>query len=159
MELTTRRETIPREFSHLVLVPCSILTTTALTGAETQTIYAAREEEAVAIAAGLHLAGASPLVAFQNSGLANSFNTIGSLALAYNIPLCLMVTLRGSADELNATQMPVGRATESMLDALSLSHETIRHLGEVAGATLRAKEQAEKAGQPHFILFDRAQNA
>lgn len=70
-----------------------------------------------------------------------------------------MVTLRGSADELNATQIPVGRATESMLDALSLSHETIRHLGEVAAATLRAKEQAEEAGQPHFILFDGAQNA
>lgn len=88
MELTTRRETIPREFSHLVLVPCSILTTTALAGAETQTIYAAREEEAVAIAAGLHLAGASPLVAFQNSGLANSFNEVFSSGVRARAVAC-----------------------------------------------------------------------
>lgn len=142
-------------FTHHVLVPCSILTTLKLPGmrAGVGKIYAAREEEAVAIASGLHLGGSWPLLAFQNSGLANSFNTIGSLAVSYRIPLCLLITMRGGPNDANATQIPIGRATTSMLDALGTNYTVIGDQDHVAAATLEAQRSAAETSEPHFVLF------
>ena len=48
-----------------------------------------REDEAIGIAAGAFLAGKSPVVLMQNSGLGNSLNALTSLNLIYSIP-CLL---------------------------------------------------------------------
>ncbi|MET3811053.1 sulfopyruvate decarboxylase TPP-binding subunit [Arthrobacter sp. UYEF3] len=56
----------------------------------------------------------------QNSGLMNSLNTLGSLPMAYGIGLPILVTLRGSLDDKNMTQHPIGLATRGILDELRL---------------------------------------
>jgi len=88
------------------MVPCSriseVLDETKVDGL----LVTSREEEALAIGAGLVLAGATPLVAMQASGLLNSLNSLGSLAVAYRLPLLLFVSMRGSLVDKNLTQAP-----------------------------------------------------
>src|SRR5207244_12284766 len=58
-----------------------------------------REEEAVGILAGLFLAGQRGAMLVQSSGLGNTLNALGSLAMAYRIPFPLLVSLRGELGE------------------------------------------------------------
>src|SRR5262249_58579242 len=86
---------------------------------------ATREEEAFGIAAGLYLGGRRPTVMLQSSGLGNSLNAITSLILPYQIPMLIVVSMRGDAGEWNAAQVPMGRAVRSIFDAIGVPHMTV----------------------------------
>src|SRR5438270_4289233 len=88
-------------------------------------ILAMREEEAFGIAAGLYLGGRRPTVMLQSSGLGNSLNAITSLVLPYQIPVLIVVSMRGDAGEWNAAQVPMGRAVRSIFDAIGIPHATL----------------------------------
>jgi sulfopyruvate decarboxylase subunit alpha len=88
-------------------------------------VLATREEEAFGIAAGLYLGGRRPTVMLQSSGIGNSLNAITSLVLPYQIPMLVVVSMRGDAGEWNAAQVPMGRALRTILDALGIPHQTI----------------------------------
>jgi len=89
------------------------------------TTIATREEEAFGIAAGLYLGGARTAVMLQSSGLGNSLNALTSLVIPYQIPMLILISMRGDAGEWNAAQVPMGRAVPAILDAMGLSHTTI----------------------------------
>jgi len=113
--------------------------------ADIRLLLATREEEAFGIAAGLYLGGRRPTVMLQSSGLGNSLNAIGSLVVPYQIPMLIIVSMRGDAGEWNAAQVPIGRAVRPFFDALSIPHttvdsaettaETVRPAGVTAFAT------------------------
>jgi sulfopyruvate decarboxylase subunit alpha len=103
--------------------------------ADIKTILATREEEAFGIAAGLYLGGARPAVLLQSSGLGNSLNALASLLLPYQIPVLMIISMRGDASEWNAAQVPMGRAVPLVLDGLG-----IRYL--VAGSETKASVEA-----------------
>jgi sulfopyruvate decarboxylase subunit alpha len=86
---------------------------------------ATREEEAFGIAAGLYLGGRRPTVLLQSSGLGNSLNAITSLVLPYQIPMLVVVSMRGDVGEWNAAQVPMGRAVGAILDAIGMPHATV----------------------------------
>src|SRR5579862_2244787 len=65
--------------------------------ADVRTTIATREEEAFGIAAGLYLGGARPTVMLQSSGLGNSLNAIASLLVPYQIPVLIVISMRGDA--------------------------------------------------------------
>jgi sulfopyruvate decarboxylase subunit alpha len=88
-------------------------------------VLATREEEAFGIAAGLYLGGRRPTVMLQSSGLGNSLNAITSLVLPYQIPMLIVVSMRGDAGEWNAAQVPMGRAVRSIFDAIGMPHTTV----------------------------------
>ena len=88
-------------------------------------VLATREEEAFGIAAGLYLGGRRPTVMLQSSGLGNSLNAITSLVLPYQIPMLVVVSMRGDAGEWNAAQVPMGRAVQSIFDAIGMPHTTV----------------------------------
>jgi sulfopyruvate decarboxylase subunit alpha len=92
---------------------------------EIRLVLATREEEAVGIAAGLYLGGRRPTVMLQSSGLGNSFNALTSLVVPYQIPMLMIVSMRGDAGEWNAAQVPMGRAVRSMLDAIGVPHTSV----------------------------------
>src|SRR3954467_7061214 len=110
-------------------------------------ILATREEEAFGIAAGLYLGGRLPTVMLQSSGLGNSLNALTSLLLPYQIPVLMIVSMRGDLGEWNAAQVPMGRAVRSILDAIDIPHvavesaeaatETVRLAGVTAFGTRR----------------------
>jgi len=134
---------------HVVYVPDNplshVLASLDFSYPDVRTTVATREEEAFGIAAGLYLGGARPTVMLQSSGLGNSLNAITSLLLPYQIPMLVVISMRGDAGEWNAAQVPMGRAVRPILDAMGVSHatadrpetvsETIRLVGETAFAT------------------------
>lgn len=113
---------------HVVYVPDNplshVLRELATNFSDVTTTVATREEEAFGIAAGLYLGGARPTVMLQSSGLGNSINALTSLLVPYQIPMLIVVSMRGDAGEWNAAQVPMGRAVPAILDAIGISHAT-----------------------------------
>jgi sulfopyruvate decarboxylase alpha subunit len=79
-----------------------------------------REEECFGYAAGYRAAGGMPAVLLQCSGLGNSFNAIGSLVQPSGLAFPVVISMRGTLGERNPAQMPLGRATIALLDALGI---------------------------------------
>jgi len=91
-----------------------------------------REEECFGYAAGYRAAGGMPLVLVQCSGLGNSLNAIGSLVIPYGLGFPVVVSMRGTLGERNPAQMPLGRATVAMLEALGIQAFSLRSPAAVA---------------------------
>jgi sulfopyruvate decarboxylase subunit alpha len=104
---------------------------------DVRALLATREEEALGIAAGLYFGGARPVLMMQSSGLGNTLNALGSLLIAYQIPVLFVISMRGGPGEWNWAQVPMGRAIVPLLDAFGIQHMAIDHPGE-AEATVRA---------------------
>src|SRR5262252_984892 len=68
---------------------------------EIETTLATREEEAFGIAAGLFVGGVKPTVMLQSSGLGNSINALTSLLIPFQIPVLIVISMRGDAGEWN----------------------------------------------------------
>jgi sulfopyruvate decarboxylase subunit alpha len=94
-----------------------------------------REEECIAYAAGHVAAGRRAVVLMQCSGLGNALNAVGSLCLPYGIGVPLVISMRGTLGEANPAQVPMGRATPALLEALSIQSFPVAD-PRVAGATL-----------------------
>ncbi|OAG71904.1 hypothetical protein A0J51_02912 [Gluconobacter japonicus] len=105
-------------FRAATYVPCSRFKKVFDERACETLILASREEEAIATGCGLALGGVLPIVLMQSSGLLNSLNCLGSLAVAYRIPLVCLISMRGGTSDHNLTQRPVGNATRVAVAAL-----------------------------------------
>lgn len=113
--------------------------------ADVKTTLATREEEAFGIAAGLYLGGVRPTVMLQSSGLGNSLNALTSLILPYQIPMLIVISMRGDTNEWNAAQVPMGRAVRAICDAIGIPYataetpeataETVHLIGQTAFGT------------------------
>jgi sulfopyruvate decarboxylase alpha subunit len=99
-----------------------------------RTTLATREEEAFGIAAGLYLGGVHPAVMLQSSGLGNSLNALTSLVVPYQVPMLILISMRGDAGEWNSAQVPMGRAVVPILDAMGIPHMTVASAEATAGA-------------------------
>jgi sulfopyruvate decarboxylase subunit alpha len=64
-------------------------------GPPIRVVYATREGEAVALASGLWVGGATPVVLIQNTGLLEAGDGLRGTASRMGAPLLLLVTLRG----------------------------------------------------------------
>ena len=87
---------------------------------DTTLIRIAKEEEAVGISAGAHLAGVNSALLMQNHGFLAAINPIVSLALLYKIPLLMLISHRGHFGEKDPWQTQGGLATEPILRALNI---------------------------------------
>ena len=103
-------------------------------------ILATREEEAFGIAAGLYLGGHPPTVMLQSSGLGNSLNALTSLLMPYQIPVLMVISMRGDAGEWNAAQVPMGRAVRGIFESIAVPHVTVES-AEAAADTVRLAGQ------------------
>ena len=93
-------------------------------------MLATREEEAFGIAAGLYLGGRLPTVMLQSSGIGNSLNALTSLLLPYQIPVLMVVSMRGDTGEWNAAQVPMGRAVRGIFESIGIPHTTVESANE-----------------------------
>jgi sulfopyruvate decarboxylase alpha subunit len=112
--------------------------------ADVRLLLATREEEAFGIAAGLYLGGRRAAVMLQSSGIGNSLNALTSLVLPYQIPMLIIVSMRGDAGEWNAAQVPMGRSLPAILDAIGIPHAIV----ESAGRSGRSSQLARKPRSP-----------
>ena len=97
------------------------------------------EEEGVAMLCGAWLGGAKGVLLMQSSGVGNCINML-SLPLLHRAPLAMIVTMRGDFGEFNPAQVPMGQATQTVLEAMGTLVHRADHAADVAptvDATLR----------------------
>jgi sulfopyruvate decarboxylase alpha subunit len=112
-----------------------------------------REEEAVGIVSGAAMGGMRGIVLMQTSGFATLANVLASLPVAFQIPVLLMVSERGTLGEFNLGQAMVARTMRPVLDALAVEHHTITRHDELEFIVDRAIRQAMATRAPAtFIL-------
>jgi sulfopyruvate decarboxylase alpha subunit len=78
------------------------------------------EEEGVGLAAGAWLGGEKSVLLMQSSGVGNLINVLGTVQVC-RFPLVMIVTMRGEDGEFNPWQVPMGRATPQVLEAMGVS--------------------------------------
>jgi sulfopyruvate decarboxylase alpha subunit len=120
-----------------------------------RTTLATREEEAVGIAAGLYLGGAKPALLMQSSGLGNALNAIASLLIAFQIPVVMVISMRGDPGEWNSAQVPMGRAVRPILDALGVSHLSVDREDEAREVMVSLAQLAFGTRLPSACLLPR----
>lgn len=80
------------------------------------TVTLTTEEEGVAFAAGAFLGGKRAVLLMQSSGVGNCINML-SLPQICNMPLLMLITMRGEWGEFNPWQVPMGQSTQAVLEA------------------------------------------
>jgi sulfopyruvate decarboxylase subunit alpha len=113
-----------------------------------------REDECFGYAAGHRAAGGTPLVMIQCSGLGNSINAIGSLVIPYGLGFPVVISMRGTLGERNPAQMPLGRTTVAMLEALGVQSFPLSRPDAVAPVVKGALAVADGARVLAPILLD-----
>jgi phosphonopyruvate decarboxylase len=114
---------------------------------EKQNIIAANEGNAVAIAAGYHLAtNKTAVVYLQNSGQGNTLNPLISLTSkeVYSIPILLVIGWRGQPGIKDEPQhQKQGEITEQLLKTMGIEYKILSK--DVEKAKKQIKELAEKS--------------
>jgi sulfopyruvate decarboxylase subunit alpha len=108
-------------FDFFVGVPCSLVRT-LLAELQRRKLYLGetREDAALGVAAGAYLAGRTPAVIMQNSGLGVSLNALASLHLLYRIPCLLLVTWRGHEGRDAPEHLVMGDVLPHLLDLFGI---------------------------------------
>jgi sulfopyruvate decarboxylase alpha subunit len=144
---------------HVVYVPDNplshVLTVLAEEYPDIRTTLATREEEAVGIAAGLYLGGERPVLMMQSSGLGNALNGVASLLIAYQIPVLLLVSMRGDPGEWNWAQVPLGRAIAPILGTLGIQHLCVERAEQAAETICACAALAFGTRHPAAVLLPR----
>jgi sulfopyruvate decarboxylase alpha subunit len=101
------------------------------------------EEEGVGLAAGAWLGGEKSVLLMQSSGVGNVINVLGTVQVC-GFPLVMIITMRGEEGEFNPWQVPMGRATPQVLEAMGVSVRRASDAREVAPLVAEAfkREQA-----------------
>ncbi len=75
------------------------------------------EEEGIALMQGAWLGGQRSVLLMQSSGVGNCINML-SLSTIHRCPMPMLVTMRGDFGEFNPAQIPMGQATQPVLEAV-----------------------------------------
>jgi phosphonopyruvate decarboxylase len=139
-------------------VPCSFLTpviNAAIGSTSMRFVGATSEGEAIGIAAGSWLAGGSPVVMGQNSGLGNMVNPITSLAAPARIPILILCTWRGEPGLKDEPQHEVmGRVMTSLLDVIEVGWQVLDSDPAMLSDCLdRAYADLRARSLPHCLII------
>src|SRR3989449_8651970 len=115
----------------------------------------AREEEAIGISSGAHLAGVRSALLMQNHGFLAAINPIVSLAFLYKIPLLMLISYRGHLGERYPWQTQGGRFTEPILKALAIPYDHLTDPMDVERQISEAQTLAESSLTPVALLLSR----
>jgi sulfopyruvate decarboxylase TPP-binding subunit len=110
------------------------------------------EEESIAIATGAWLGGMRSVALMQSSGVGNCINML-SLPVQTRTPLLMIVTMRGEWAEFNPWQVPMGRATQTALEAIGLQVVRAETGDQVVAAVTQGATMAYDADQQVAVLI------
>jgi sulfopyruvate decarboxylase TPP-binding subunit len=145
------------DFSHVVMIPDAetrLLFDALLAHPQVQVVSPAREGEGVAIAAGLWVGGARPLLVMQNTGLMEAGDSIRGCGLGPEIPLRMLVGWRGYPGAM-AGSLPIDSAftyTEPILRAWGIPYRLLMEEGDL-GAIAEMDRIAEETSMPAVAVF------
>ena len=109
-----------------------------------------REGLAASIAAGLHAGGAKPLILIQNTGLMESGDSIRGWLLGLDVPVVLMVGLRGWTRH-GVTTDTAAVYTERFLNAFNINYYLVESDADAPRISV-AFEEAKKTKRPVAVL-------
>ena len=112
-----------RGYRFFTGVPCSLLGglfQELEQRTELDYVPAVREDVAVGLAAGAHLAGRKAAVFMQNSGLGVCYNALASLNEIYEIPALIVVSWRGQGGKDAPEHLRMGSVMTKILDELEI---------------------------------------
>ena len=89
------------------------------------------EEEGLGLVMGAWLAGDKSAVLMQSSGVGNIINTLGTIKEC-RFPLLMLITMRGDEGEFNPWQVPMGQATQTVLESMGVIVKRISTAEEAA---------------------------
>lgn len=149
-----------RGFEWYAGVPCSFLTpfiNYVLQDPSLNYVSAANEGDAVALIAGVALAGKRGISMMQNSGLGNAVSPLTSLTWTFRLPQLLIVTWRaqpGVPDEPQHALM--GAITPKMLETMEIPWELFPVEAHAIGAALdRATAHMDQTGRPYALVMQK----
>mgnify|MGYP001194735277 CR=1 FL=1 len=116
-------------------------------------VPAAREEEAIGIAAGAYAGGRRAAMFMQSSGFGNTVNALTQLLVAYRIPVPLFIGMRGGLGEFNEVQVPSARPIPAILDTLNIQHYAPYREDEVKQYVDGAIELSYSSRMPVAVLW------
>jgi len=106
---------------------------------EMKVVTLTTEEEGIALLQGAWLGGAKGVLLMQSSGVGNCINML-SLSIMHRCPLPMLVTMRGDLGEFNPAQVPMGNATQAVLEAMGTlvrRADTPEDIAPTVNATIR----------------------
>ena len=110
------------------------------------------EEEGVALLAGAWLGGEKGVLLIQSSGVGNCINML-SLMQTCQLPLLMLVTMRGDWGEFNPWQVPMGQGTETALQAMGVIVRRADEAHLVAPTVLGAANLAFNTSRAVAVLI------
>ncbi len=110
-----------------------------------------REEEGVGICAGAYLGGLRPALVMQNSAIGTTINALLSLTKLYGFGLLLLISYRGTSREKSIAHVPMGRASEKILNAAGINYSVIKTRQDLKKIRHYAKEIGH--GKVYAILI------
>jgi phosphonopyruvate decarboxylase len=149
-----------RGFEWYAGVPCSYLTpfiNYVLQDESLQYVSMANEGDAVALIAGVALAGARGIAMMQNSGLGNAVSPLTSLTWTFRLPQLLIVTWRGQPGVPDEPQHALmGPITPSVLEAMEIPWELFPSTTDTIGPALeRALAHMDATGRPYALVMQK----
>ena len=120
-----------------------------------RTVSLTSEEEAVGLALGAWLGGASSVLLLQSSGVGNMVNVLGTVREC-RLPFVMIVTMRGEAGEFNPWQVPMGRAAPQVLEAMGVRVRRVERPSDVAAQVGDALRQAGDEDAAVAVLISQA---
>ena len=140
-------------FDFFTGVPCSLAAGLIATlEAGSGYIAETREDAAVGLAAGSHLAGKRPVVIMQNSGLGVCLNALASLSILYELPCLLLITWRGYQGQDAPEHLMMGEITPSLLATLGIPYRGL-HTGRLAESVTWAAQRLVQTKRPVALLL------
>ena len=123
-------------------------------GAGPKLIRICKEDEGVAICAGLAYTGKRGLLLIQQTGLLDSINAVRGVAVEYALPICMMVgLLEKEVGVMPRQSKRYGvRIVEPILEAMGIAYHNIEEQSDVAKIS-PAIEAAYKDSKPTVILI------
>ena len=123
-------------------------------GSDPRLIRICKEDEGVAICAGLANTGKRSLLLIQQTGLLDSINAVRGVAVEYELPICMMVGLLEKEVGVPPRQSKrYGvRIVEPILDAMGISYHNIEAQADVA-KICPAIDEAYKQSKPTVLLI------
>jgi len=119
-------------------------------------IRVCKEDEGISICAAMSYNNTRALMLMQQTGLMDSLNAVRALGMDYELPICMMVGLRGKEPHLtsNESKSYGVRIVEPVLNAMGVSHSTIDDADDIEQIASQINNAYEQS-RPHCFLIGR----
>jgi sulfopyruvate decarboxylase TPP-binding subunit len=113
-----------------------------------------REESAIGLCSGAYMGAVGSAALMGASGFMTVIYAITKINYTYEIPLLLMLTLRGAVGDHHKHHVSNGLYLRPVLDAIDMPYQIIEDVGDI-GSISRCYRHTRTFSRPMAVLFTR----